>query len=759
MAKLKANKNVLTPDFSFADLSLRDLLDARDMFHVHLMNKQNVVATAVGFYRIRKDEPWPNAVGYEAYVSRKDKPKRTLFSSEVREYSWPCILVFVKEWLTEANFKHRNELTDIIPSRIYMPDGRIVPVCVVEASKNDFIEEVPETSKVVFPTNFVGGGFPLLLESQGVQRVASIGCVVSDGNKYYALTNKHVVGDAGTVIYTRMKGILTRIGISSGKQIGTLEFAKVYPGWGSGNSNNLFINTDVGLIEIDDVNMWKTDVFKLGNYQRLADINTQNLSLKLIGAHVAAYGSVSGLLKGEIAAMFYRYKSVGGYEYASDFLIGPRDTEELKTKKGDSGTLWLLEVEKKDDDKNNTRAENEPPAIEYQPIALQWGSHSFSDEKNTGAYALATCLSNVLRHLEVDLVRDWNVDNDYSWGKLGHFSIATLACKLIKNKKLKTLMSNNLELISFNYDNLTISKIDKGLGELKKQFGFVPLADVPDLVWKGKIAGIKRGKESPNHFADMDKKDSYGKTLLEWSTGNYKNIAYLTPEDWLEYYQDEAVKDKSKGILPFRIWQFFVDMVKFVEEGKVTEFVTAAGILSHYVGDACQPLHISYMFDGIPTPTGKKGEGVHSVYETNMVNKFIGDILNDASAKVKKNTKSLIDIKSGKQAGGATVELMKKTFALIKPLDLVNICDQYKHLGDAAIAEKMWAKVGASTTGSVFFNGAFYLASLWESAWLAGKGNSTITDLSELDKDDMISLYESQDFVPSVNIKEISAYL
>jgi hypothetical protein len=41
-------------------------------------------------------------------------------------------------------------------------------------------------------------------------------------------------------------------------------------------------------------------------------------------------------------------------------------------------------------------------------------------------------------------------------------------------------------------------------------------------------------------------------------------------------------------------------MVSFVREGKVAEFVCAAGILSHYVGDSCQPLHISYIFNGDP---------------------------------------------------------------------------------------------------------------------------------------------------------------
>ena len=38
----------------FEQLSLKDLLEARDQYHIHLMRHPNVVATAVGRYRIRK---------------------------------------------------------------------------------------------------------------------------------------------------------------------------------------------------------------------------------------------------------------------------------------------------------------------------------------------------------------------------------------------------------------------------------------------------------------------------------------------------------------------------------------------------------------------------------------------------------------------------------------------------------------------------------------------------------------------------------
>ena len=48
-------------DFEFTDdqLSLRDLLDARDQHHIHLLRHANVVATAIGLSRIRTKDSWP----------------------------------------------------------------------------------------------------------------------------------------------------------------------------------------------------------------------------------------------------------------------------------------------------------------------------------------------------------------------------------------------------------------------------------------------------------------------------------------------------------------------------------------------------------------------------------------------------------------------------------------------------------------------------------------------------------------------------
>src|SRR5438552_205639 len=113
-------QDFLSLETSFNLLSLHDLLAARELFHLHLSHKPNVVATAIGRYRIRKSDPWPN----------KDNPKessspissihrvRTLENSEIRPYSWPAIMVFVEKWVEAKNFSNPE---DAIPPAVFMP--------------------------------------------------------------------------------------------------------------------------------------------------------------------------------------------------------------------------------------------------------------------------------------------------------------------------------------------------------------------------------------------------------------------------------------------------------------------------------------------------------------------------------------------------------------------------------------------------------------------------------------------------------------
>jgi hypothetical protein len=68
------------------------------------VHKEHVTATAVGRYRIRKDDPWPHGVAPWPTPSddgqkrpAASKAPRTLLNSEVRPYSWPCVPVYVDQ--------------------------------------------------------------------------------------------------------------------------------------------------------------------------------------------------------------------------------------------------------------------------------------------------------------------------------------------------------------------------------------------------------------------------------------------------------------------------------------------------------------------------------------------------------------------------------------------------------------------------------------------------------------------------------------
>jgi hypothetical protein len=198
-------------------------------------------------------------------------------------------------------------------------------------------------------------------------------------------------------------------------------------------------------------------------------------------------------------------------------------------------------------------------------------------------FALATCLSTICREFDVDVVRNWNIGHSEYWGKLAHYKIAAKACDLVSNSKLSKLMQANLAAIAFDDDS-----INQGELERIDSRSFVPLADVADLVWRN-----TRKNDEANHFADMDEegKDGFGgKTLLDLVTEDKSNIDI---DVWNGFYNSLNIDPSKRGSLPFRVWQIYKEMVKFVSLGDVKKFACAAGIISHYVGDASQRLHAS----------------------------------------------------------------------------------------------------------------------------------------------------------------------
>ena len=582
-----------------------------------------------------------------------------------------------------------------------------------------------------------------------------MGCLVSDGHTTYALTNRHVTGAVGETIYTLLNGNRVAIGTSAGRQLTRLAFRSVYPNW---VGSDVYVNMDAGLIEIDDLNRWTTQVYGLGEMGEPADLNFSNLSLRVIGCQVKAYGAASKTMLGEICALFYRYKAVGGFEYVSDFLIGPRaDQPWLGTHHGDSGTVWMIDLD-----------EGRLPS----PVALQWGGQPFGDGSQVSSYALATSLSTVCNQLEVDLVRGWNTGNPNYWGAVGHYSIANRATDALQNVKLKQLMTANLENVS--YDDQYINK--KNMQGLSNK-DFVPMADVPDMVWK--VGQYKRGgmtsPEHGNHFADMDRKLNTplpglnGNDLLEICRDDPKNVSVPV---WQQYYT--AVEDKSRGPLPFRVQQFYQGMVDYVKTGKVAEFVCAAGIVSHYVGDACQPLHISYLFNGDPDRpvqamvrdpkthqqvegTVSYGTGVHSAYEDDMIDYHTPEVLQGIKEGLAA-AQPLPLVTSNHDAAVAVVQLMQRTFHTIQPMDIVEAFVVVADQKPKPRAQAMWDQFGKATV-QVMVDGCMTLAQLWESAWKAGDGDNNMTELGKVSEADLEALYQDPSFMSSHTLDTIGPLL
>ena len=747
----------------FAHLSLKDLIAARDLFHLELMRRPNVVATAVGRYRIRKADSWPHDK-----KKKKGSGVRRLDNSEIRPYSWPCILVFVSQWESPKAFASRPDA--MVPKTFLMPNGSHVPVCVIEAPRESRTSiAAPD---ILHPLNNIGPGNPVIASSQGQDYAATVACLVSDGHTIYALTNRHVTGEAGEVVEAMLGGERRRIGVSSEKQLTRLPFSTVYPNFAV---QDTFLNLDVGLIEVDDVSQWTTKLRGGGMLGSMADFSGVNLSLALVGCHVRGFGAAGGEMLGEIQGLFFRYKTGGGFEYVADLFIGPRNAgagngakphAPFATLPGDSGALWVLEP---------LSAKSNGHAPQLIPLAVQWGRamlHSAGKEP-TQSYALATLLSRVCALLEVDPVRDWNVDQPDTWGALGHFSIAARALVALSNTfpKLKQLMKNNLEIISHDDDALTEGEF-KGMGTED----FVPMADVPDFFWKTRVAkqGFARTYEGGNHFADMDQPGADGRTLLELT----EDDSFIDPDEWETYYNGitdilsgQHIAEARRGLLPFRVWQIFDAMCDFARKGDAASFVCAAGVLTHYVGDACQPLHISYLHDGDPNQPvthvftrGKKagqseerpkGQGVHSAYEDGMVFQNRTKIL-DGLDKVPVVKKSEW-ISSGREAAKLTIELMRNTFELLPPADIVETYIKVGKGGKAA-SDALWAKFGGKTIKAMQ-DGTHLIAVLWESAWSAGGGDSKIKRTSALTEKQAMAIVKPADFLPSMSIGTIGKVL
>ena len=581
-----------TRDLDFHALSVRDLADARDAYHVHLANLENVVGTALGRYLIRRDDP--DFADPNAKKKSWSTDPRTLANSGVTPWSWPCVLVFVRDWMTKA--PKGADADQVVPRRLYLADGRQVPTCVVHTP---LAAKTALRPQVAFGPGLRGAGQPVFTRDQQRLRMGTIGALVTDGPQVYALTSSHVLGTANSPVTMLGRDGFTEIGRVAPNPAVRRSLQSLYPGVAGTRAD---LSQDAGLIELASVEQWTTQLFGLGVLGDLIDLNVDTLALSLIGCPVRAFGAATGHMFGAVMALFHRWRSVGGVDQIAELLIGPRPgSSGVQSRPGDSGALWVWDEDGEAEAEGGTvqrelrSATTALPVV--RPVGMQWGGQVVLDAGGAQPtdYVLASTIAGVAQSLGVTILNDDTMaDHSLYWGKVGHYKIAEAACHLGKQgSKLATLLTANLENIAVTDDNITAGTLPVG-GDPAK---FIALADVPDLVWRS-----SRRKDAPSHFADMDEPGGAAvdhQTLMQlWEAGGEGRSS----AGWTKFYGsvNPPPEDKHRGALPFRVAQLYQVMVDAVQDKDLLHYIAAAGVLAHYVGDACQPLHVSRLHHGLP---------------------------------------------------------------------------------------------------------------------------------------------------------------
>jgi len=765
---------VFPPRRDYASLSLRDLLDAREAYHVHLSSIEEVSATAIGRYLIHEDDWYAKHPPGSRRPAGAGRPKsaRTLANTVLRPWSWPCVIVFVKEWKQPAQLGE-NE----IPRTLYLPDGRVVPVCVVEATPDETESAEPPR----FPTtSLVGGGYSCLRAHQGIESYGTFACLVRKGGSFYALTNRHVAGGSGEVVQAWMRGRYQRVGVTSGFALDRLPIPGVFPAWHYPKS---LLTLDAGLVRVDDVNDWTSQAFGIGEIGEMFDATEASLTLDLIGTPVRSYNAVSGSSAGEIRALFFRYESAGGFDHMTDLFIAPRRGAKGNaggrpfTRPGDSGTLWFYDRDADEEVADANRDLHQPPAPapeegerapRLRPVAMQWGGQQVRLPGGRGSYALATFLSSICRALDVELERDWSLGHEQYWGKIGHFSIGWKACDRVTGA-LGTLMKNNQPRIGFGDDHLSHTFT------LDPSKDFVPLADVPDFIW----TQSRGANEGPQHFADVDIVDIDGQPpLLDRCHQDPKQIAASVWNAYFEGFRSHHV-GPDYGALPFRVWQIFDAMVAAVGKPDVPHFVAAAGVLAHYVGDASQPLHCSYLHHGVPPMTTFQGRSypqpkstdayqafkasaraqIHGIYEEKMLEVDPAGALKLVDQKIQSMSAPALPAKAtGHDAAVQVIRLMHDSRARLAPMDIINADDPT--LTPMQRATRLWnVPAIRDATVTSLADSVVTLAAIWKAAWKTGGGDAIPqTKLAAIAPAVLAKICRTEKtFVPSLSLKAMAA--
>ena len=182
----------------------------------------------------------------------------------------------------------------------------------------------------------------------------------------------------------------------------------------------------------------------------------------------------------------------------------------------------------------------------------------------------------ILRVSFLILLVSGSISLAFAWGQWGHKHISRAAVFALPDS-MRTFFYNHIDYIT-------------------------EAAVVPDL----RRALINDKNESPRHFLDVE---------------DFKIPLNEFPKTTKEAYQkyDSSFLNKT-GYLPWYIQNLTEKLTNAFKRKNKSEILFIASDLSHYIGDAGQPLHTTSNYDGQLTHQ----KGVHALFESNLPQAFGG---------------------------------------------------------------------------------------------------------------------------------------
>jgi len=188
---------------------------------------------------------------------------------------------------------------------------------------------------------------------------------------------------------------------------------------------------------------------------------------------------------------------------------------------------------------------------------------------------------------------------------------------------------------------------------------------------------------------------------------------------------------------------------------RVVRFLAMAGVLAHYIADACMPLHNTKYHHGLVNAS-KKEQQVHNYIDNNILSAEKGELLRQAFSSIGSNP-PFQRIDGGRDWGQRTMALLVYTYTRLHPKKIVETYNETLGWDWRRRYNHVIAEIGVPLRRCIA-RGTVRLAEIWENAWRQGGGNALAdSSLVQVEKPDLSELYLDKDgFLPCRLLKDLT---